>query len=106
MRDGTVLAPGPRMQTRTPVATSPVPLCLVRWIFRQGPAAITCEVDVTPDRAFEIAVIPSASGLAPLRERFPHAVSAMERHAEIASSLRDAGWIVSSRSMPALGATA
>jgi hypothetical protein len=78
----------------------------VRWVLRQGAAAITCEVDMTPARAFEIAVIPSSPGTLPLRERFSGSLAAMERHAEIAGSLRAAGWIVSSRSTRGLGVAA
>ncbi len=78
----------------------------MRWVLRQGPAAITCEVDLRPDRTFEIAVIPSSPGTPPLRERFSGPLRAMERHAEIAATLCAAGWIVGSRSTRGHGVAA
>jgi hypothetical protein len=103
---GTVLAPVAPMQRPTSIAATAAPSCLVRWVLRQGPAALTCQVGMTPDRSFEIAVIPSSRSALPIRERFSGALAAMERHAEIAGSLRAAGWVVSRRSTPAIGAAA
>jgi hypothetical protein len=49
-------------------------------------------------RRFELSVTPSVPGTRPIREHFTRACAALERHAEIASYLRDAGWHVATRS--------
>jgi len=75
-------------------------VCVVRWVLRTGRAAIACEVEMRPDRTFELRVSPSWQPRATRVEHFETALSAMKRHAQVAGSLRDLGWEVTDRSAP------
>lgn len=66
---------------------------MLRWIFLRHANAITCEVDFATDH-YEVSVIPHWDVSASAIERFDSAPHAMERHAELATSLREAGWAV------------
>jgi hypothetical protein len=91
--------------TKTMPATTTPPSCVVRWVLTRGAARLTCEVDLTGGR-FQLSVTPSVPGTRPILERFAGACAAMERHAEIASHLRDAGWRVAARSAAAAAVAA
>jgi hypothetical protein len=49
------------------------------------------------DRSFDVRAQPSVRSGRPIVEHFSGALQAMERHAEIANTLRDAGWRVAAR---------
>jgi len=66
---------------------------MLRWVFRRHANAITCEVDSTVDH-FEVSVIPHWDVAASAIERFESASRAMQRHAELAMTLRESGWVV------------
>src|SRR5947207_4664367 len=69
---------------------------LVCWMFQRGSDAATCEVDFDPRRSsYEVYVTPPRGSSDTLVERFDRASSALQRHAEIASMLRQSGWTVS-----------
>lgn len=87
------------MTNTMPVSTTH-PSCVVRWVLTRGAARLTCEVDMADGR-FELSVTPSVPGTRPILERFSGPCAAMERHAEIASHLRDDGWRVAARSAAA-----
>ncbi len=74
---------------------------MLRWILGQGVARIACEINQNPDRTFNLRVVPSWSGRARIVGRFAGVVAAMERHAEIAGTLRESGWQVVERTSPA-----
>ena len=67
---------------------------MLRWVFGRRANAITCEVDFTADHQYEVSVVPHWNVSAPSIERFDTAPHAMQRHAELALSLREAGWKV------------
>ena len=73
---------------------------VLRWVLRNGPAAITCELGLNADNTFHLRVVPSSSPSEAIEERFTAVVPAMKRHAEVADRLRDAGWIVTDRATP------
>ena len=75
-----------------PTAATPVPM--VRWIFQRGGHLLTCEVDARSRHTFDVSVVPHWDVSSAVVERFDHAVTAMERHAAIAQSLRSHGWQV------------
>jgi hypothetical protein len=75
-----------------PDAAPVVPL--LRWIFERRGDAITCEVDMNAGHACDVSVIPHWNAAAAFIEHFGGPVQAMERHAELAQELRDAGWVV------------
>jgi hypothetical protein len=70
---------------------------MLRWTLRSGSAAIACEIDANPDGSFDLRVVPSLAPSSGFVERFSKVTFAMERHAEMASLLRDAGWVTTDR---------
>jgi len=67
---------------------------MLRWVFGRRANAITCEVDFTADHQYEVSVVPHWDVSATAIERFDSAPHALQRHAELALSLRQAGWTV------------
>ena len=77
------------------IPTEPAPVVpLVRWIFERRGNAITCEVDMNETHTCNVSVIPHWNFESAFVEHFDGPVHAMERHAEVAQELRDAGWVV------------
>ena len=66
---------------------------VLRWVFRRSNDAITCEIDATGDRAFDVCIVPHWDVSAATIERFDAEYRAFERHAELARRLREAGWV-------------
>jgi hypothetical protein len=71
---------------------------LVRWIFERRGSAITCEVDLNAAHTCDVAVIPHWNAASAVVEHFDGPIQAMERHAELAQELRNAGWVVTRHS--------
>ena len=67
---------------------------MLRWVFSRRANAITCEVDLTGDHQYEVSVVPHWDVSAAAIERFDSAPHALQRHAELAQSLREAGWVL------------
>lgn len=65
---------------------------MLRWVFHRDTDTLTCEVDAARRHRFDVCVIPHWDVAASSIERFDDAVSAFERHADIARRLREAGW--------------
>lgn len=62
-------------------------------MFRRQAQAVTCEVEFDSRRSsYDVSLVPHEAVLSTIVETFDCASSALRRHAEIASSLRDAGW--------------
>ena len=77
------------------IPTEPAPIVpLVRWIFERRGNAITCEVDMNETQTCDVSVIPHWDFASAFVEHFDGPIQAMERHAEVAQELRDAGWVV------------
>ena len=76
-----------------PIEPAPV-VHLLRWIFERRGNAITCEVDMNATHSCDVSVIPHWNATSAVVEHFNGPVQAMERHAELAQELRDAGWVV------------
>src|SRR5688500_12408862 len=68
------------------------PIPMLRWVLLRHANAITCEVDFAGDHQYEVSVVPHWDVSATAIERFDSAPHALERHAELALSLRQAGW--------------
>lgn len=83
---------------RTQAARRPrfnrVEVPLLRWVMNRFGRMVTCELDATPDGHYEVCVVPHWDVQASVVQRFPNVMAALERHAEIARALRDAGWTV------------
>src|SRR4051812_26136973 len=70
------------------------PTCILRWVFHRGPDVLTCAVETAGHRAScDVCVLPHWNLSVATVERFDAPASALRRHAEIASRLRDAGWV-------------
>ena len=85
------------MTVSTELRTDPSPACMLRWVLANGSAAIACEIDANPDRSFDLRVVPFSAPGSGFVEHFQTATSALERHADIARNLRDAGWRTTDR---------
>ena len=70
------------------------PVGMLRWIFCRGQMALTCELRATDQGTFDVSVVPHWDVASSIVERHERASTGMRRHAEIASSLREAGWSV------------
>jgi hypothetical protein len=70
------------------------PIPMLRWVFQRQASAITCEVDCTANHQYEVCVVPHWDVSRSAIERFDSAPHALQRHAELAMSLREEGWIV------------
>lgn len=88
------------MTATRPRIHSTDPACLLRWEFRRGASALTCGVDSRGDRSFDLQVLFGWCESPVLSEHFDNPVRAFERHAELTSLLRDAGWVVATHTRP------
>lgn len=70
---------------------------MLRWIFRRRLAMVTCELDVNPAGGYDVCVVPHWDVSSSAVERFDAPASALQRHAELARCLREAGWMVTRR---------
>ena len=73
------------------------PSTMLRWIFTRNGAVVTCELDTNPAGGYEVCVVPHWNVASAAIERFDAAVTALERHAELARYLRDTGWHLARR---------
>jgi len=81
----------PRMPQRT---STTEPTSVVRWVFHRGGHALTCAVEATADRsAYDVCIFPHWNLSLGTVERFVGPGRALQRHAEIASRLRESGWV-------------
>jgi hypothetical protein len=67
---------------------------LLHWILRRDTDAITCQLDARGNRAYELCVVPHWDPSAAVIECFDTPTPALLRHAEVASRLRESGWMV------------
>jgi hypothetical protein len=87
------------MTTHTTTNTRPrpqhvEPACILRWVFHRGPDALTCAVEASGRRSsYDVCVLPHWNLSEATVEHFDAPASALRRHAEIASRLRESGWV-------------
>jgi hypothetical protein len=79
---------------RRPLHSNPDSVVLVQWTFIRGTRALTCEVRANGRHSYDLFVIPHWHIAAAVAERYDRPESALRRHAEIARSFREAGWLV------------
>ena len=81
----------PRMPQQT---STTEPTSMLRWVFHRGGHALTCAVEAAADRStYDVCVFPHWDLSLGTVESFAAAGSAVQRHAEIAWRLREAGWV-------------
>jgi len=96
--NGTVVAVTQRIMNTTPSmpqqTSTTEPTSVLLWVFHRGGHALTCAVEATADRsAYDVCIFPHWNlSLGPV-ERFVGPGDALQRHAEIASRLRESGWV-------------
>ena len=64
------------------------------WVFRRDFEAITCGVDVSASGRCQVRTVPQWDPSLAMIEPFEHAGDALQRHAEVASRLREIGWVL------------
>jgi len=70
---------------------------LLRWQFARGAHHITCGIDVAPDNSgYDVLTVPHWDVNSAVIETFDAPGEALQRHATIASRLREIGWTVAS----------
>jgi hypothetical protein len=67
---------------------------VVRWSFLRGNELLTCQIHRLPGGRFRLSLVPFAGTGRSVIETFGSIFSALQRHAAIAASLRQAGWTV------------
>ena len=82
------------MTGRLASATHPDSTPVLRWILRRRGATLTCEVNVTGTGAYDVCIVPHWDVSQSIVEPCAGATDALRRHAEIASGLRERGWVV------------
>lgn len=70
------------------------PITMLRWVFQRGPVALTCAVEAAADRSsYDVCIFPHWNLSLGTVERYVAPRGALQRHAEIAAHLREAGWV-------------
>jgi hypothetical protein len=81
--------------------TSSRPHNVLRWIFRRGNHFMTCQLTRLSHRhKYVLALVPHWDRAQGDSESFDSGLAALQRHATIASSLRETGWKVVAYSGP------
>jgi hypothetical protein len=68
--------------------------CVVRWTFLRGNELLTCQIHRLSRGRFRLSLIPFTAKGPSAVEHFASIFTALQRHAELAASLRQAGWVV------------
>ena len=67
---------------------------VVRWCFLRGNELLTCQIHPLRGGRFRLSLVPFGGTGRSAIETFGSIFSALQRHAAIAASLRQAGWTV------------
>jgi hypothetical protein len=79
--------------------TEPRPL--LRWIFRRQGKSLTCAVDVRGnENSYDVCVVPHWNVSSSVVEVFDRPIHALQRHAQVSRSLREAGWVLAAHAAP------
>jgi hypothetical protein len=88
-------------------AQSDQPTCILRWVFHHGSDALTCAIESTGEHAsYDVCILPHWNLSVATVEHFDAATSALQRHADIASRLRQAGWVAEYGTSQSIGTAA
>src|SRR5687768_3901655 len=68
--------------------------CVVRWTFLRGNELLTCQIHRQPGRRFRLSLVPFTAKGSSAVETFGSIFGALQRHADLAVALRQAGWTV------------
>ena len=67
---------------------------VLRWTFHSVAGEVTCALEATGNRAFDVAVIPHWDVSSSVVDHFDRLGPALLRHAELAKRMRDGGWVL------------
>jgi len=86
---GTVVVETQRMKKSRSTST---PAPLLRWIFRRGDRALTCQLERETGHSYAVSLVAHWDVTCAAIETFDTGVVAFQRHAAGASDLRRGGW--------------
>src|SRR5712691_10509065 len=89
VKGGTVVVKTQRMKKSRSTST---PAPLLRWIFRRGDRALTCQLEREPGHAYAVSLVAYWDVTCAAIETFDAGVAAFQRHAALALDLRRGGW--------------
>jgi hypothetical protein len=69
------------------------PTTFGRWTFHRRGRMITCEIDVSSSRSFDVCIITHWNAALSVVEAYDTPASALSRHEEVVSGLRKSGWV-------------
>lgn len=82
------------MSNRLPIETSST--ALLQWQFQRGRQSLTCAVSADAPNSYTVMTLPHGDIDHGAVETFAEPRAALQRHAFIATRLRDTGWSVTS----------
>ena len=72
---------------------------MLYWLFYRNDRALTCELSVNADQEYVVQVTPLWDDEAEACETFSRPTDALRRHAELATFLRESGWLLAERGL-------
>jgi len=72
---------------------------MLYWLFYRNSHALTCELSVNGDREYVVQVTPLWDDETSVCETFTRPTDALRRHAELATFLRESGWLLVERGL-------
>ena len=72
---------------------------MLYWLFSRNDQALTCELSVNGDREYVVQVTPLWDDETSVCETFARPTDALRRHAELATFLRESGWLLVERGL-------
>jgi hypothetical protein len=81
---------------RTP---EPPRVGMLYWLFYRNDHVLTCELTLNADQEYVVQVTPLWDDQSPVCETFMKPTDALRRHAELATFLRDSGWLLADRGL-------
>ena len=94
------------MAIRTNVTTPSTPrpseaprMGMLYWLFYRNNHALTCELSVNADQEYVVQVTPLWDDESSVSETFSRPTDALRRHAELATFLRESGWLLAERGL-------
>jgi hypothetical protein len=70
---------------------------MLYWLFYRNNDALTCELTVNADQEYVVQVTPLWDEGTTACETFRRPTDALRRHAEVATFLRESGWLLAER---------
>jgi hypothetical protein len=72
---------------------------MLYWLFYRNDHALTCELSVNADQEYLVQVTPLWGDESAVCETFSRPTDALRRHAELATFLRESGWLLAERGL-------